>query len=53
MLSSGKEFVVSFTGSGDQEDASRKVEIEIETGAAQGGSAENSSREVQTATNPK
>ena len=52
MLSSRKESVVSSTGIGDQKDASRKVEIEIEIGAAQGGAADNSSREVQTATSP-
>jgi len=34
MLSFGKESVVSSTGIGDQEDASRKVEKEVETGAA-------------------
>ena len=37
MLSSGKESVVSSTSTGDQEDASRKVEIEVETGVVQGG----------------
>jgi len=42
MLSSGKEYVVSSTSiGGDQEDASRRVEIEVETGAAQGGAADN------------
>ena len=48
MLSSGKESIVSSTSTGDQEDASRKVEIEVETG----GAADNSSRDVQTATSP-
>jgi len=42
MLFSGKESVVSSTSIGDQEDASRKVEI----GTAQGGAVDNSSREV-------
>ena len=36
MLSSGKEYVVSSTGISDQEDASRKVEIDVEIGTAQG-----------------
>jgi len=44
MLFSGKESVVCSTGTGDQEDASRNVEIEVEIGTAQGGAAENSSR---------
>ena len=47
MLSSGKESVVSSTGTGDQEDARRKVEIEVEISTTQGGATENSSREVQ------
>jgi len=34
MLSSGKKFVVSSTNTSDQEDISRKVEIEVKTGAA-------------------
>ena len=34
MLSSGNESIVSSTGTGDQEDASRKVEIEVEIGTA-------------------
>ena len=50
MLSSGKKSVVSSTSTGDQEDASRKVEIEVEIGTTQGGAAENSNREVQTVT---
>jgi len=50
MLSFAKESVVSSTSIGDQEHASRKVEIEVETVAAQGGVADKSSREVQTAT---
>jgi len=37
ILSFGKEYVVSSTSIGDQKDASRKVEIEVETGVAQGG----------------
>ena len=52
MLSSGNEFVVCSTGTGDQEDASRKVEIEVEIGTTQGGAAENSSKEVQTVISP-
>jgi len=40
MLSSGKESVVSSANTCDQKDASRKVEIELETGAAQGGALE-------------
>ena len=52
MLSYGKESAVSSTGIGDKKDASRKVEIEVETGAAQGGAADNLSREVQTAISP-
>ena len=36
----------------DQEDASKKLEIEVETGATQGGVADNSSREVQVPTGP-
>jgi len=52
MLSSGKESVVSFTGIGDQEDASRKVEIEVEIVTAQGGAIDISSREVQAPTSP-
>ena len=31
MLSSGRESIISFAGTCDQEDASRKVEIEVET----------------------
>ena len=34
MLSYGKESAVSSTGIGDKKDASRKVEIEVKTGAA-------------------
>jgi len=34
MLSTGKESVVSSTGTCDQEDASKKVQIEVETSAA-------------------
>ena len=34
MLSSRKESVISSTGTNDQEDVSRKVEIEVETDAA-------------------
>ena len=41
MLSSGKESVVSSTGTGHQQDASRKVEIEVETAAAQDGAADH------------
>jgi len=52
VLSSAKESVVSSTGIGDKKDASRKMEIEVETGVAQGGAANNSSREVQTITSP-
>jgi len=48
ILASGKEFVISSIGIDDQEDASRKVETEVEIGTAQGGVAEISSREVQT-----
>jgi len=47
MLSFEKEYVVSFIGTGDQEDGSRMLEIEVESGAAQGGSVENFSRKVQ------
>ena len=36
----------------DQEDASKKLEIEVETGATQGGVVDNSSREVQAPTGP-
>jgi len=49
-LSFEKESIVSCTGTGDQEDVSRKVEIEVEIGTTQGGAAENSNREVQTVT---
>ena len=52
MLSTGKESVVSSTGTGDQEDASRKVEIDVEIGTAQGGAIDNSSREVQAPISP-
>jgi len=41
MLSFGKESVVSSTGTGDQEDARRKVEIEVEISTTQGGATEN------------
>jgi len=51
MLSSGKKYVVYSIGKCDQEDASRKVEIEVETAAAQGGAADHPRREVQ-ATEP-
>jgi len=47
ILSSAKEFVVSSAGTCDQEDASRKVKIEVETVATQGGAADQPSREVQ------
>ena len=52
MLSSRKESVVSSAGTGDQEDANRKVEIQVEIGTAQGEAIDNSSREVQTLTSP-
>jgi len=52
MLSLGKKSVVSSTGSGNQEDANRKVEIQVEIGTAQGEAIDNSSREVQTLTSP-
>ena len=50
ILSSGKESVVSSASIGDQEDVSRKVEIEedIDT-APQDGVANHPSREVQAA----
>ena len=44
MLSSGKNFVVSFTGTGDQEDTS--MDIEVETIAVQGGAANHPNREA-------
>ena len=47
MLSSGKDSVVSSTGTGDQEDTS--MEIEVETVAAQGGAANQPNREAQVA----
>ena len=46
MLSSGKESVVSSTGIGDREDASKTMKIDAEIVAAQGGAAGHSSREV-------
>jgi len=49
ILSSGKESVVSSVGIGDQEDASRKVEIEGDIDIAQGGVANHPSRGVQAA----
>ena len=52
MLFSGKESIISSTGIGDQEDIGRKVEIEVETGATQGGAADNSNREVEAPINP-
>ena len=52
MLSSGKEYVVSSPTTSDQEDASRKVEIEVEIGTAQGGAIDNSNREVQALISP-
>ena len=52
ILSSGKESIVSSTSIGDKKDASRKVEIEVETGVAQGEAANNFSREVQATISP-
>ena len=47
MLSSGKNPVVFSSGADDQEDASRSMEIEVETVTAQGGAFDQPNREVQ------
>jgi len=52
MLSFEKESIASSTGTSDQEDASRRVGIEVETGVTQGGVYNNSSRDVQAPTSP-
>ena len=49
MLSSGKKSIVSSTGTCHQKDANRKVEIEDEIAAAQGGVADRPRREVRAA----
>jgi len=48
MLSFVKESVVSSVSTGDQKDASRKMDI----GTAQGGAIDNSNREVQALISP-
>ena len=52
MLSFGKESIISSTSTIDQDDSGKRMKIEAETCADQGGVADNFSREVQAPISP-